>query len=128
MASMPTMQAMVLDAPGQALRLATLPRPVPGPGQVLLAVHACGVCRTALHVVDGQLPDRTLPLTPGHEIVGTVVERGSDVTEHELGARIGVPWLGGTCDHCRFCTSGRENLCAEARFTGYQLNGGYAEY
>ena len=122
------MQAMVLDAPGQALRLATLPRPVPGPGQVLLAVHACGVCHTDLHVVDGELPDTKLPVIPGHEIVGTVAELGSGVTEHGLGARIGVPWLGSTCGHCGYCTCGRENLCAEARFTGYQFDGGYAEY
>ena len=128
MPPMPTMQAMVLDVPGQALRLATLPRPVPGPGQVLLAVRACGVCRTDLHVVDGELLDPKLPVIPGHEIVGTVVELGPGVSEHQLGMRIGVPWLGGTCGHCRYCTGGRENLCAEARFTGYQLDGGYAQY
>src|SRR5258706_13117159 len=128
MASMPTMRAMVLDAPGRAVRLATMPRPQPGPGQVLLAVRACGVCRTDLHVVDGELPDPKLPIIPGHEIVGTVVERGQGVSEHQLGARIGVPWLGGTCGHCGYCTGGRENLCGEARFTGYQLDGGYAEY
>jgi propanol-preferring alcohol dehydrogenase len=128
MASMPTMRAMVLDAPGRALRLVTLPRPQPGPGQVLLAVRACGVCRTDLHVVDGELPDPKLPIIPGHEIVGTVVERGQGVSEHQLGARIGVPWLGGTCGHCTYCTGGYENLCGEARFTGYQLDGGYAEY
>jgi propanol-preferring alcohol dehydrogenase len=128
MASIPTMHAMVLDAPGRALRLATLPRPVPGPGQVLLAVSACGVCRTDLHLVDGELPNPKLPVIPGHEIVGTVVERGPGVSEHQVGARIGVPWLGGTCGHCGYCASGRENLCAEARFTGYQLDGGYAEY
>jgi propanol-preferring alcohol dehydrogenase len=128
MVSMPTMQAMVLDAPGQALRLATLPRPVPGPGQVLLAVRACGVCRTDLHVVDGELPDPKLQVIPGHEIVGTVVGLGPGVTQHELGKRIGVPWLGATCGHCSYCIGGRENLCAGARFTGYQLDGGYAEY
>ena len=122
------MHAMVLDAPGQALRPAVLPRPVPGPGQVLVAIRACGVCRTDLHVVDGELPDPKLPLVLGHEIVGTVVERGPGVTEHAVGARIGVPWLARACGQCRCCKGGRENLCTEARFTGYQLDGGYAEY
>ena len=124
----PTMRAMLLEATGQALRAATLPLPVPQGGQVLIAVHACGVCRTDLHLVDGELPDPKLPVTPGHEIVGTVVSCGPGVTEHGVGARVGVPWLGGSCGHCTFCTSGRENLCGEARFTGYQLDGGYAEY
>ena len=124
----PTMRAMLLEATGQALRAATLPLPVPQGGQVLIAVHACGVCRTDLHLVDGELPDPKLPVIPGHEIVGTVVSCGPGVTEHSVGARVGVPWLGGSCGHCTFCTSGRENLCGEARFTGYQLDGGYAEY
>jgi propanol-preferring alcohol dehydrogenase len=124
----PTMQAMLLPAPRETLRLATLPRPRPGAGQVLIAVRACGVCRTDLHLVDGELPDPKLPVIPGHEIVGTVVERGAGVTEHALGARVGVPWLGSACGHCHYCAGGRENLCAEARFTGYQLDGGYAEY
>ena len=124
----PTMRAMLLDATGQALRAATLPLPVPQGGQVLIAVHACGVCRTDLHLVDGELPDPKLPVIPGHEIVGTVVSCGAGVTEHSVGARVGVPWLGSSCGHCIFCTSGRENLCGEARFTGYQLDGGYAEY
>ena len=124
----PTMRAMLLDATGQALRAATLPLPVPQGGQVLIAVHACGVCRTDLHLVDGELPDPKLPVIPGHEIVGTVVSCGPGVTEHSVGARVGVPWLGSSCGHCIFCTSGRENLCGEARFTGYQLDGGYAEY
>jgi propanol-preferring alcohol dehydrogenase len=123
-----TMQAMVLPAPHQPLRLETLPRPTPGPGQVLIAVRTCGVCRTDLHLVDGELPDPKLPLIPGHEIVGTVVERGPGVTEHNVGARVGVPWLGRACGHCGYCEGGRENLCAEASFTGYQLDGGYAEY
>ena len=122
------MQAMVLDAAGQALRAATLPLPVPAVRQVLVAVHTCGVCRTDLHLLDGELPDPKLPVIPGHEIVGTVVACGAGVTEHSVGARVGVPWLGGSCGHCIFCTSGRENLCNEARFTGYQLDGGYAEY
>ena len=124
----PTMRAMLLEATGQALCAATLPLPVPQARQVLIAVHACGVCRTDLHLVDGELPDPKLPVIPGHEIVGTVVSCGPGVTEHSVGARVGVPWLGGSCGHCIFCTSGRENLCGEARFTGYQLDGGYAEY
>ena len=128
MATRPGMHAMVLDAPGQPLHLASRPRPVPGPGQVLIAVRACGVCRTDLHLVDGELPDPALPIIPGHEIVGEVVARGPGVTAHAVGARVGVPWLGSSCGHCAFCTTGRENLCAEARFTGYQLDGGYADY
>ncbi len=122
------MRAMVLDAPGQPLHLTERPRPVPGPGQLLLAVRACGVCRTDLHLVDGELPDPVLPVVPGHEIVGEVVACGPGVTEHAVGARVGVPWLGGACGHCEFCTTGRENLCAQARFTGYQIDGGYANY
>jgi propanol-preferring alcohol dehydrogenase len=113
------MRAMVLEAPGRPLREAELPRPVPGPGQVLLHVHACAVCRTDLHVADGELPEPKLPLVLGHQIVGTEVG-GVD--------RLGVPWLGWACGECRFCRSGRENLCDFARFTGYQLDGGYAEY
>jgi len=119
---------MLLEATGQALRAATLPLPVPQPRQVLIAVRACGVCRTDLHLVDGELADPKLPVIPGHEIVGTVVACGHGVTELGVGARVGVPWLGGSCGHCAFCTTGRENLCGEARFTGYQLDGGYAEY
>jgi alcohol dehydrogenase, propanol-preferring len=110
------MRAMVLDAPGRPLREAGLPDPEPGPGQVLLEVKACAVCRTDLHVVDGELPNAKLPLVPGHQIVGM-----SD------GRRLGVPWLGWTDGECRYCLSGRENLCDRARFTGYQLDGGYAE-
>ena len=122
------MRAMVLDAPGRPLRLAERERPAPGPGQVLLAVRACGVCRTDVHLVDGELPDARLPVIPGHEIVGLIVARGAGVNERRLGERVGVPWLGGACGHCGYCETGRENLCAEARFTGYQLDGGYAEY
>lgn len=122
------MRAMVLDAPGRALRLATIPRPEPGPGEVLIAVRACGVCRTDLHLVDGELPDPKLPVIPGHEIVGVVEAFGDGVTDHRIGDRVGVPWLGGTCGHCGYCVSGRENLCADARFTGYQRDGGYAEH
>ena len=122
------MQAMVLDALRQPLQLTMRPRPVPGAGQVLIAVRACGVCRTDLHLVDGELPDPTLPIIPGHEIVGEVIACGGGVTEHAVGARVGVPWLGSACGHCAFCITGRENLCAEARFTGYQIDGGYADY
>ena len=121
------MRAMLLDRPGTPLREAVLPRPRPGPGQVLLEVRACGVCRTDLHVADGELPDSKLPLVLGHEIVGRVAERGPGATRFEPGDRIGVPWLGWTCGECGFCRSGRENLCDRARFTGWQLDGGYAE-
>ena len=123
-----TMRAMLFERPGQALRLAELPVPVPAPGQILLQVEACGVCRTDLHLIDGELPDPGLPMVPGHEIVGRVVATGSGVAGVRAGQRMGVPWLGWTCGQCRFCTSGRENLCDRARFTGYQLHGGYAEY
>ncbi len=116
---------MVLDAPGRPLREADLPVPEPAPGQVAIRVHACGVCRTDLHVVDGELPDPKLPLVVGHQIVGTV-ERGGE--RFAPGERIGVPWLGWTDGECRYCRSGRENLCDNARFTGYQLDGGYAEH
>lgn len=123
------MRAMVLEHPGQPLRLTELPQPVPHAGQLLLAVEACGVCRTDLHLLDGELPDPVLPLVPGHEIVARVAGLGPEVQgDWHLGQRVGVPWLGWTCGHCRFCTSARENLCEHARFTGYQLNGGYAEY
>jgi alcohol dehydrogenase, propanol-preferring len=115
---------MVLDRPGAALREAELSAPVPGPGQVLVAVDACGVCRTDLHVVDGELPDPKLPLVPGHQVVGRVQEAGMRLA---AGDRVGIPWLGWTCGECRYCLSGRENLCDKARFTGYQLDGGYAE-
>jgi propanol-preferring alcohol dehydrogenase len=118
------MRAMVLDAPGHSLRATELPEPQPGPGQALLRVHACGVCRTDLHVVDGELPDPKLPLVLGHQIVGTVESGGG---RFSAGERVGVPWLGWTCGECRYCRSGRENLCDNARFTGYQLDGGYAE-
>ncbi|HSD60651.1 MAG TPA: zinc-dependent alcohol dehydrogenase family protein [Burkholderiales bacterium] len=119
---------MLLDTPRQPLRSATLPRPITGPGQLLVRVRACGVCRTDLHVADGELPDPKLPLVPGHEIVGTVAEAGPGVERFALGQRVGVPWLGWTCGECEFCRSGQENLCGQARFTGYQLDGGYAEY
>jgi propanol-preferring alcohol dehydrogenase len=122
------MRAMVLEAPRTVLQLTELPVPRPGPTQVLLHVQACGVCRTDLHVLDGELTEPKLPLIPGHEIVGTVVERGERVERFAVGERAGVPWLGFTCGICSYCKSGRENLCAQARFTGYHLDGGYAEY
>ena len=122
------MRAMVLEQPGRPLRLTELPQPVPRDGQLLLAVEACGVCRTDLHLLDGELPDPVLPVVPGHEIVARVAGLGPDVQGWRLGQRVGVPWLGRTCGQCHFCTSGRENLCDRARFTGYQLDGGYAEY
>jgi propanol-preferring alcohol dehydrogenase len=125
---MASMAAMLLDAPGQPLRSADVPRPTPGAGQVLLQVRACGVCRTDLHVADGELSDPKLPLVLGHEVVGTVAALGDGVTRFAPGDRVGVPWLGWSCGVCRFCRSGRENLCDRARFTGYTIDGGYAEY
>jgi alcohol dehydrogenase, propanol-preferring len=121
------MKAMVLAAPGEALRESELPAPEPAPGQVAVAVSACGVCRTDLHVVDGELPEPKLPLVPGHQIVGRIVEAGPGAGRFATGTRVGIPWLGWTCGECRYCLSGRENLCDRARFTGYQLDGGYAE-
>jgi len=122
------MQAMILDAPGQSLRQAEIPIPVPAEGEVLLKVHACGVCRTDLHVIDGELHRPKLPLILGHEIVGVVAAKGTQDERFSIGQRVGVPWLGHTCGHCRYCKSGRENLCDKALFTGYTLDGGYAEY
>jgi len=121
------MRAMVLDAARTPLRLADIATPQPQAGQVLLRVHACGLCRTDLHVVDGELAHPKLPLVPGHQIVGTVVALGDGVDAVEVGQRMGVPWLGWTCGTCRYCTSGRENLCDRARFTGYDIDGGYAQ-
>lgn len=123
-----TMRAMVLEAVGGPLREVRRPLPVPGPEELLLRVHACAVCRTDLHLVDGELPVSRLPLVPGHEIIATVVGMGERVQGFTPGTRVGVPWLGGCCGTCRFCLSGRENLCDAARFTGYQRDGGYAEY
>jgi propanol-preferring alcohol dehydrogenase len=125
---MASMGAMLLDAPRRPLRPAELPQPLPGAGQLLLQVRACAVCRTDLHVSDGELPDPKLPLVLGHEIVGTVSALGPGVEQFAPGDRVGVPWLGWTCGTCRFCRSGRENLCDNARFTGYTIDGGYAEY
>src|SRR5687767_5801539 len=119
---------MVLDVPGEPLRVAEMPVPEPVEGQVLLRVHCCAVCRTDLHVVDGELPDPRLPLVPGHQIVGTVEKLGERTDSFTGGERVGVPWLGWTDGECRYCLSGRENLCENARFTGYQIDGGYAEY
>lgn len=121
------MRAMLLDAPGRALRAANIPDPRPGAGDVLLRVRTCGVCRTDLHIYDGELPHPKLPLVLGHEIIGTVLECGAGVSRFAVGARVGVPWLGWTCGTCAYCRSGRENLCDRARFTGYQRDGGYAE-
>jgi alcohol dehydrogenase, propanol-preferring len=122
------MRAMVLDKPGQPLTLRQSPLPEPGPDQVQLKIHACAVCRTDLHVVDGELPDPKLPLIIGHEIVGRVTQVGKQVTRLSVGRCVGVPWLGWTCGKCFYCQSGNENLCVNARFTGYTLDGGYAEY
>jgi propanol-preferring alcohol dehydrogenase len=118
---------MVLERAGQPLRPAELPDPVPGPGQILLSVRACGVCRTDLHILDGELTEPKLPLVPGHQIVGTVAGAGEGAERFAPGERVGVPWLGWTDGSCRYCASGRENLCDNARFTGYDLDGGYAE-
>ena len=122
------MKAMVLTKAATPLQFMDAPIPRPGRGQVLLRIHACAVCRTDLHVVDGELAQPKLPLIPGHEIVGVVETLGPETKGFRAGDRVGVPWLGWTCGECAFCRSGRENLCDRARFTGYQLDGGYAEY
>ncbi len=122
------MRAMVLHRQGEPLRLEDLPRPTPGPGEVLLEVLACGICRTDLHVVDGDLTEPALPLVPGHQIVARVAALGDAVDAFSPGERVGVPWLGSSCGQCRYCGQGRENLCDHARYTGYQINGGFAEY
>jgi propanol-preferring alcohol dehydrogenase len=122
------MHAMVLDAPGRTLQARELPCPQPGPDQLLVKIAACAVCRTDLHVVDGELPDPKLPIIPGHEIVGRVSACGTHVQNFSVGERVGIPWLGWTCGHCSYCLSGHENLCVNAKFTGYQIDGGYAEY
>ncbi|MBI3376433.1 MAG: zinc-dependent alcohol dehydrogenase family protein [Betaproteobacteria bacterium] len=122
------MMALRVRAPGEPLSRDALPVPVPGARQILIRVRACGVCRTDLHIADGELADCSLPVTPGHEIVGAVAASGSDAGRFKEGERVGVPWLGWTCGACDYCTSGRENLCDRARFTGYHYAGGYAEY
>ena len=123
-----TMRAMVLHAPGEPLRAENRPVPRPGPEDVLLRVLACGICRTDLHVVDGELREPRLPLVPGHQIVGEVVACGASVGGFAAGERIGVPWLGGSCGDCDFCRAGEENLCDGAVYTGYQVDGGFAQY
>src|SRR5918995_3580736 len=122
------MRAMLFEKAGQPLRSAELPSPQAAAGQVLIRVRACAVCRTDLHIADGELKQPKRPVIPGHEIIGVVEKIGKEVNRFKLGDRVGVPWLGWTCDACEFCRSGRENLCDEARFTGYTLDGGYAEY
>ena len=122
-----TMHAMLLERPGAPLSYRELVRPEPGRGQILIRVAACGVCRTDLHVVDGELPEPRLPLVPGHEVVGRIAALGAGVEGFREGDRVGVPWLGWTCGSCAYCRGGRENLCPQARFTGYTLDGGYGE-
>jgi alcohol dehydrogenase, propanol-preferring len=123
-----TMSAMVLRRPGTPLVMEPRPLPIPGPGELLLKVEACGVCRTDLHVVDGELPHPKLPIVPGHEIVGRVAAIGPGVSGFTPGARVGVPWLGHACGHCPYCASARENLCDDPLFTGYTRDGGYATH
>ena len=122
------MKAMLLEAAGKPLKLIGRRTPEPGPGQVLVDVNACAVCRTDLHVVDGELAEPKLPIIPGHEIVGRVVSTGEGVDRHRIGERIGIPWLGHTCGTCHYCRTGQENLCDAARFTGYQIDGGFATH
>src|SRR5262245_41415655 len=120
------MRAMVFSGVGRPLEPTELPDPRPEAGQVRVEVRACGVCRTDLHIVDGELAEPKLPLVLGHQIVGTVRELGEGVERFQIGQRVGVPWLGWTDGSCRYCLSGRENLCDNARFTGYTIDGGYA--
>jgi propanol-preferring alcohol dehydrogenase len=121
------MRAMMFESVGQALRPVELPVPAPPPGAIRVRVRACGVCRTDLHLVDGDLKNPKLPVVPGHQVVGTVDEMGTGVERFARGERVGIPWLGGSCGACHFCGSGRENLCDQARYTGYQIDGGFAE-
>jgi alcohol dehydrogenase, propanol-preferring len=123
-----TMKAMVMEAAGQPLIYKSIPVPVPLAVQVLIKIIACGVCRTDLHIMDSELPDQKLPLIPGHEIIGTVVQIGSEVTNFKTGDLVGVPWVGYTCGYCKYCLRDQENLCENALFTGYTMDGGYAEY
>jgi alcohol dehydrogenase, propanol-preferring len=122
------MRAMLFESVGRPLRAAQVPAPKAGPGQVRVKVQTCGICRTDLHVLDGELPHPKLPLIPGHQIVGVVDATGEGVSTPAVGEQVGVPWLGSTCGRCRYCLSGRENLCDQARFTGYDIDGGFAEY
>ena len=122
------MRAMILNAPETPLELTEIPAPIPKKGQLLIKIHACGVCRTDLHVVDGDLKEPKLPLIPGHQIVGTVLDTGQASGHFAFGDRVGVPWLGGSCGECTYCRTGRENLCDKALYTGYQIDGGFAEY
>lgn len=122
------MHAMLMNNPHQPLIYTEMKKPVPNAHQILIKVTACGICRTDLHVVDGELIHPKLPLVPGHQIVGMIEALGEEVTSFTIGQRVGVPWLGGSCDVCQFCLTGRENLCDQAQFTGYQIDGGCAEY
>ncbi len=122
------MLAMVLEKNSNRLIPKEVPQPLPGPDEILIKIGACGVCRTDLHIVDGELDSAVYPVVPGHEIVGTVVAKGERVHSFEMGDRVGVPWLGYTCGKCVYCLKGRENLCSNPKFTGYTVNGGYAEY
>jgi len=122
------MRAMVLDTPGKPLREVDLPKPTPGPGQVLVDVSVCGVCRTDLHVIDGDLTEPKLPIVPGHQVVGRIGALGHGVQGLSLGQRVGIPWLGGSCGACDYCNRGEENLCDASRYTGYQIDGGFAEH
>ncbi|MBF2014662.1 MAG: alcohol dehydrogenase catalytic domain-containing protein [Rivularia sp. T60_A2020_040] len=122
------MRAMILRQPGFGLSMSDVPMPKPNPEQVLIRISACGVCRTDLHIVDGELTNPKLPLILGHQIVGIVEQLGEKVSQFKIGDRVGVPWLGHTCNCCRYCRTHQENLCDYAQFTGYQIDGGYAEY
>lgn len=122
------MHAMVLEHIGKKLQFIQLPIPLPAENQVQVKVYACGICRTDLHVIDGELKQPTLSLIPGHQIVGKITKLGKNVSGFSIGQRVGIPWLGGSCNHCTYCLSGQENLCDFPRFTGYQINGGFAEY
>ncbi|MBS0290834.1 MAG: zinc-dependent alcohol dehydrogenase family protein [Proteobacteria bacterium] len=122
------MRAMVLDQVGKSLKLQEVPIPTPNADELLIRVNACGICRTDLHIIDGELKNPKLPLIPGHQIIGVVEACGPSVDAFSVGQRIGIPWLGGSCGHCPYCMQGQENLCDEAKYTGYQLNGGFAEY